>query len=137
MRSQWIEDEFVITLAFYCFNRTLISSKKAVDLFTKDLNNYTGLNKSSDSIGLRFANYQSLDPDYPGIGLSNGGIKCSEYWNRYINTVDGRNELAMKYAYFLDRNVHEEGSSSIKLNTRCLELFYAGVQTNNGRTSDV
>lgn len=95
MREEWNDKEMILTLYIYLTHKSEDLNKTSNFLidFCNRLNKYTGNNRSVASIGMRISNYKSVDPSYNKIGLSNGGKRVLEFWNRYHDNFELMEEM--------------------------------------------
>lgn len=111
-RNYWTEEEWVISLGYYIFNREEALKAANIQQFTERLNSITGNDRSIASIELRICNWRSLDPEFTGKGMSNGGKKLQEIWRKYIIEDDSLFHLAQKYSAFINNCIEQEKSIS-------------------------
>lgn len=100
----WTDDEWVLSLGYYFFNKDSAVKKFNLQFFTQKLNQLTGKARTIDSIELRVCNWRSLDPDFDGKGLSNDGKKLKEYWQKYIVDDASHLLLAKKFSDFMNES---------------------------------
>ncbi|MCL2846086.1 MAG: HNH endonuclease [Firmicutes bacterium] len=98
----WTDDEWVLSLGYYFFNKETVLKHSNLSAFTKRLNFFTGKHRTVDSIALRMGNYQSVDPEYLGKGLANGGKSLMNYWKKYIIDDSSQSALAKRYCDFIN-----------------------------------
>ena len=95
----WSDDEFVLALDLYLRAGTLGPHDPrtiAVSNQTRRLDP-AGVGQNPGSISLRLANYATVDPNYPGRGMTGGGSnpRVRATFERY---VDNRVALASRVA---------------------------------------
>lgn len=100
MRQRWNELEMVVTLAFYLFDNKPLDFKRQVQL-SENLHVFTNIKRTGSSIGLRIANYQSVDPSYKGKGLTGGGKDVIRYWNKYVTEDPELTQIKQIYDNFM------------------------------------
>lgn len=90
MNNKWTDEEMILTLYIYLTHNhdELYKSSKFLIDFCERLNRYTGNSRTTSSIEMRISNYKSVDPNYPKIGLDNGGKKVKEIWDNYHDKMD-------------------------------------------------
>lgn len=85
-RTKWTDDELRIVLGYYYFIYVNNTRKQDYALFAEDLRKMTGNNRSNGSVGVRFGNFNSVDPSKSSKGFSGGNKKCLPIWNECINS---------------------------------------------------
>lgn len=86
-RIPWTDKELRITLGYYFFVYEYNTRKHNYELFTIHLRKMTGNNRAFGSVGVRFGNYNSVNPKKSG-GFKGGDKKCKPIWDSCIN-ADG------------------------------------------------
>ncbi len=115
MNNEWNNDEMILCLAFYKFDKAP-TSLDSVRKFRSKLISYTGIDRTEGSIKLRVANYMTCDPGYKGVGMTGGGKKAQGFYDSYASTPERLNNLREIYNNFLSSNMKDipilEDSSS-------------------------
>ena len=84
-RISWTDEELRITLGYYYFIYEHNTREHDYELFTTHLRKMTGNNRSFGSVGVRFGNFNSVNPAKSGTGFKGGDKKCKPIWDACIN----------------------------------------------------
>lgn len=84
-RVKWSKEEMVLTLAYYFFIYQTNTRKQDYESFASDLRKMTNNNRSNGSVGMRFANYISVDPRKNAGGFSHADNSALPIWNECID----------------------------------------------------
>lgn len=98
----WAEPERILALQLYCQHGVIGRSHPAVLALSTELNRLalhpdagTRANfRNANGVALKLANFASLDPGYPGRGMSGHSIGDRETWDRYSGDTDLLDEAA-------------------------------------------
>ena len=99
----WAEEELILALDLYLRAGLLDDTDQAVIELSHELNSLTPHPQRPDAVrfrnpngvALKLANFAALDPNYPGRGMTRGGKRDAEVWERYSSDED---ELAQAAA---------------------------------------
>lgn len=105
VRKRWTEYELIITLAFYLLDKN-VTNKQHLSDFSKKLIKVTGIERSSNTLALRMANYQALDPHYHGVGLTGGGKDVQRIWTEYVTNDPDLKRIKEIYTKF-QKNIND------------------------------
>lgn len=97
----------VLTLGFYLYDNNPLNKQNQVK-FSELLYDYTGIKRTGASIGLRVANYQSIDPNYLGKGLTGGGQMVRFIWDEYVTNDPEMLRIRNTYSKFIKNNIFEK-----------------------------
>lgn len=84
-KIKWSDNEIRITLGYYYFIYLKNTNRKMFEIFTDDLNQMTGNKRGRDSVGVRFANFDSVNPAKINKGFVGGSSRCTPIWNECID----------------------------------------------------
>ena len=87
-RISWTDEELRLTLGYYYFIYENNTREHDWQVFTMHLRSLTGNNRSFGSVGVRFGNFNSVNPTKTGSGFKGGDTKCKPIWDACIN-ADG------------------------------------------------
>lgn len=98
----WAEEELILALELYLRRGLLDDKDQAVIELSRVLNSLTLHSDPPDAarfrnpngVALKLANFASLDPNYPGHGMTRGGRRDAEVWERYASDEDALVEVA-------------------------------------------
>lgn len=98
----WAMDELVLALDLYLTSGQLDDSDRRVIELSEVLNRLPihtvrpDLDKfrNPNGVALKLANFAALDPAYPGVGMTRGGRRDAEAWNRYHDNREELHKLA-------------------------------------------
>ena len=98
----WAAEELILALDLYLRAGPLDHGEEAVTDLSRDLNALTVHSERPDparfrnpnSVALKLANFAALDPNYAGRGLTRGGRRDFEVWDRYASDEDALAEAA-------------------------------------------
>ena len=98
----WAEKELILALDLYLRKGLLDDKNQAVIELSRDLNSLTLHSERPDAarfrnpngVALKLANFAALDPNYPGRGMTRGGRRDAEVWERYAPEEDVLVEVA-------------------------------------------
>lgn len=84
-RIAWTDEELRLTLGYYYFIYENNTREHDYEIFTTHLRSLTGNNRSFGSVGVRFGNFNSVNPTKTGSGFKGGDKKCKPIWDACIN----------------------------------------------------
>ena len=92
----WAEEELVLALDLYLGSGLLDDTNPAVVDLSDALNTLTVHSARPDpvrfrnpnGVAMKLANFAAIDPNYSGRGMSRGGKRDTEVWNRYASDED-------------------------------------------------
>ena len=98
----WAEEELILALDLYLRAGLLDDKDQAVIELSHDLNSLTLHSERPDAVrfrnpngvALKLANFAALDPNYLGRGMTRGGKRDAEVWERYASEEDALAEAA-------------------------------------------
>lgn len=98
----WAEEELILALDLYLREGLLDDKDQAVVELSRDLNSLTLHSERPDvarfrnpnGVALKLANFAALDPNYAGRGMTRGGRRDAEVWERYASEEDALVEVA-------------------------------------------
>ena len=98
----WAEEELILALDLYLREGLLDDKDQAVIELSRDLNTLTLQSERPDAarfrnpngVALKLANFAALDPNYDGRGMTRGGRRDAEVWERYASEEDALTEAA-------------------------------------------
>ncbi len=103
-RIRWTHDELVICLAYYFFIYEYNTRKKDYEIFAYNLRTMTGNKRSNGSVGVRFANYISIDPRKQSTGFNGGNPVCYPIWNECIdNNYNPKKDFIISFLNFIKK----------------------------------
>lgn len=85
-RIPWTDQELRITLGYYFFIYGNNTREHDYEIFTTHLRKLTGNERSVGSVGVRFGNFNSVNPAKTGTGFKGGDTKCKPIWDSCINS---------------------------------------------------
>ena len=101
-RIKWNHDELVLVLAYYYFIYQTNTRKQDYEAFADDLRKMTGNKRSDGSVGMRFANFNSVDPSKSSEGFGGGDKQCKPIWDECITkTRTPKNFFINKFYDFI------------------------------------
>ena len=98
----WAEGELILALDLYLRSGPLDGANPAVTDLSRVLNDLTIQSERPDvvrfrnpnGVALKLANFAAIDPNYVGRGMTRGGKRDTEVWNRYASDEDTLAEVA-------------------------------------------
>ena len=92
----WAEEELILALDLYLRSGPLDDANPAVMDLSRILNDLTiqperpdaGRFRNPNGVALKLANFAAIDPNYVGRGMTRGGKRDTEVWNRYASDED-------------------------------------------------
>ena len=98
----WAEEELILALDLYLRSGLLDDAAPAVVDLSRELNALTIHSERPDAVrfrnpngvALKLANFAAIDPNYRGRGMTRGGKRDSEVWDRYASDEDTLVEAA-------------------------------------------
>ncbi len=113
----WAEEELILALDLYLRRGTLDSANPAVVELSRVLNALTIQPERPDAarfrnpngVTLKLANFAAIDLTYPGRGMTRGGKRDTEVWDRYASDKDMLAEVAAAI-----REGHEPPSPTVR-----------------------
>lgn len=130
-RIPWSDEELRLTLGYYYFIYENNTREHDYKIFTTHLRNLTGNNRSFGSVGVRFGNFNSVNPTKTGSGFKGGDKKCKPIWDACINPDNTPKEsFIVEFMNFVQKygKNNEIYSPFIKK--------YKQYQLNNGKAID-
>ena len=99
---RWAEEELILALDLYLRAGLLDDRDEAVVALSRHLNDLTIHDERPDAlrfrnpngVALKLANFAAFDPNYPGRGMTRGGKRDAEVWDRYAEDEDALAEAA-------------------------------------------
>lgn len=101
-RVPWSDEELRLTLGYYFFIYENNTREHDYELFTNHLKALTGNDRSYGSVGVRFGNFNSVNPNKTGSGFKGGDKKCKPIWDACINK-DGspKESFILEFMHFV------------------------------------
>ncbi len=100
----WARDELILALDLYLRHRPHIPDPADPEIVQlSELLNQLPIHtvrpdterfRNPNGVAMKLANFQALDPSYPGAGLADGGRGDRETWDRYYQSPDELHVLA-------------------------------------------
>ena len=98
----WTEEELILALDLYLRSGLLDDADPAAVDLSRDLNALTIHSERPDAVrfrnpngvALKLANFAAIDPNYRGRGMTRGGKRDTEVWDRYASDEDTLVEAA-------------------------------------------
>lgn len=98
----WAEEELILALDLYLREGSLDDKDQAVIELSRVLKELTPHSERPDAVrfrnpngvALKLANFAALDPNYAGLGMTRGGKRDAEVWERYASEEDTLAEAA-------------------------------------------